>query len=192
MTGKQKCRILNEIRRQIAAQNDIRLTVEECTHKGNCRGTCPKCEWEVRMLEKELDKRRASGRKVVLAGISAGFLLTSCSPLETLKEWIRPTVLPLEGDVPAEAVEIEDPETMFPVETVTETTEALSGEPVLEVEDGEVLPEEVIELAGVSVAGAENEEEYPAAGGVAAVDWEEEELVLEGDVVSLPEDEVQP
>ena len=99
MTGKQKCKILKEIRRQIAAQNDIRFVIEECTHKGSCRGTCPKCEWEVRMLEKELEKRRASGKKVALADISAGFLLSSCAPIDALKELIHPVVQPLEGDV---------------------------------------------------------------------------------------------
>ena len=99
MTGKQKCRILKEIRRQIARQNDIRYVIEECTHKGNCRGTCPKCEWEVRMLEKELEKRRMSGKKVVLAGISVGFLLTSCSPIDTVKEFISEVSHPLEGDI---------------------------------------------------------------------------------------------
>ena len=97
MTGKQKCKILKEIRRQIAAQNDIRYVIEECMHQGNCRGTCPKCEWEVRMLESELEKRRKSGKKVVLAGISAGFLLTSCSPIDTVKELVRSVSGPLQN-----------------------------------------------------------------------------------------------
>ena len=37
--GKEKCRILKQIRAEIARQNDIAWVVEECSHKGNCRGT---------------------------------------------------------------------------------------------------------------------------------------------------------
>lgn len=72
MKGKEKCKALKEIRRQIAAQNDIAYVVEECKHKGECRGTCPKCEADVRYLERELAKKRAMGQKVALAGISLG------------------------------------------------------------------------------------------------------------------------
>ena len=51
--GKEKCRILKEIRAEIARQNGIAWTVESCAHKGNCRGTCPKCEAEVVALALE-------------------------------------------------------------------------------------------------------------------------------------------
>ncbi len=77
MKGKQKCKILKEIRAQIAKENDIEWVTENCTHKGDCRGTCPKCEAEVRMLERALECRRALGHKVALAGISAGIAFTS-------------------------------------------------------------------------------------------------------------------
>ena len=49
--GKKTCKILKEIRRQIAEANDIEYVVEECQYKGDCLGTCPKCEAEVRYLE---------------------------------------------------------------------------------------------------------------------------------------------
>ena len=42
--GKQTCRILKEIRRQIAEANDIEFATSECRYKGDCLGTCPKCE----------------------------------------------------------------------------------------------------------------------------------------------------
>ena len=51
MNGKEKCRALKEIRRQIAEKNDIPYAVSQCTHQGNCKGTCPKCEAELRYLE---------------------------------------------------------------------------------------------------------------------------------------------
>ena len=198
MTGKQKCKILKEIRRQIAAQNDIRFVIEECTHKGNCRGTCPKCEWEVRMLEKELEKRRASGKKVALAGISAGFLLSSCAPIDALKELIHPVVQPLEGDVAFEVTEGVPVEPDIPGET---ETVVLEGEPAYvpetALEEGETLPEESVELAGVPGIEtdceiiAETEEEYMLAGALLPADFEEEEPVLTGDPVYIPEDEAQ-
>ena len=51
MRGKKKCRLLREIRQRIAQENDIPLVTEECEYKGDCRGTCPKCESELRYLE---------------------------------------------------------------------------------------------------------------------------------------------
>ena len=61
--GKQTCKILKEIRKQIAAENDIKLVIEDCTYKGDCLGTCPKCEAEVRYLERELGNARGWGRR---------------------------------------------------------------------------------------------------------------------------------
>ena len=74
--GKEKCRILKEIRAEIARQNDIAWVVSECSHKGDCRGTCPKCEQEVRQLEAALARREALGKTIAVAGISAGLALT--------------------------------------------------------------------------------------------------------------------
>ena len=86
MIGKDKCKYLREIRKRIATENDIKLVTEECTYKGECTGTCPRCEAEVRYLESELDKRQKMGKLVTLAGLSlAGIacssLLASCEML---------------------------------------------------------------------------------------------------------------
>ena len=75
--GKNTCKILKEIRKQIAAENDIQLVIEECTYKGDCLGTCPKCEEEVRYLERELEKRQRMGKAAVVAGLSVGLLSAS-------------------------------------------------------------------------------------------------------------------
>lgn len=74
--GKQTCKILKDIRRQIAAANGIELAVSECRYKGDCPGTCPKCEAEVHYLEQALERRRRAGKAVSLLGISAGLLAT--------------------------------------------------------------------------------------------------------------------
>ena len=73
--GKQTCRILKEIRRQIAEANDIEFATSECRYKGDCLGTCPKCEAEVRYLEQQLRARSLAGKAVTLAGMSAGLVL---------------------------------------------------------------------------------------------------------------------
>lgn len=75
--GKETCRILKEIRRQIAEANDIEFITSECKYKGDCLGTCPKCEAEVRYLEQQLRARRLAGKAVALAGISAGVIMLS-------------------------------------------------------------------------------------------------------------------
>ena len=75
--GKQTCKILKEIRKQIAAENDIDMVVSECTYQGDCLGTCPKCEAEVRYLERELEKRQRMGKAAMVAGLSVGLLASS-------------------------------------------------------------------------------------------------------------------
>jgi len=77
--GKQTCKILKEIRKQIAAENDIKLVIEECTYQGDCKGTCPKCEAEVRYLERELEKRQRMGKAAVFAGMTLGTAITTAS-----------------------------------------------------------------------------------------------------------------
>ena len=81
--GKQTCKILKEIRKQIAEENDIKLVVEECTYQGDCLGTCPKCEAEVRYLEHELEKRQRMGKAAIFAGMTIGTAITAagCGPL---------------------------------------------------------------------------------------------------------------
>ena len=75
MRGREKCRILKEIRAEIARQNNIDLEIKACTHKGDCRGTCPRCESELRYLEAELDKRKYDTGAVLDHGVSgAGYL----------------------------------------------------------------------------------------------------------------------
>ena len=80
--GKRTCKILKEIRQQIADKNDIEYVTSECHFQGECQGTCPKCEAEVQFLENELSKRRQLGKAVAVAGIatvSLGMAMTTLS-----------------------------------------------------------------------------------------------------------------
>ncbi len=82
MKGKNRCRILKDIRHRIAEENNIEYITTECKYKGDCLGTCPKCEAEVRYLERELERRRSLGYKISVAGLAAGITLASagCTP----------------------------------------------------------------------------------------------------------------
>lgn len=86
MLGKQKCKILKEIRQKIADENDIPYVTRECTHQGNCSGTCPKCESELRYLENQLRIRSSLGKKIKVAALCAGMALTAagCSTISTV------------------------------------------------------------------------------------------------------------
>jgi TonB family protein len=72
--GKKVCKILKEIRQQIADKNEIAYVTSECHFRGECKGTCPKCEAEVRYLENELNKRKQLGKAATIAGISLGIV----------------------------------------------------------------------------------------------------------------------
>lgn len=91
MRGKEKCRALKEIRGQIARENDIPFAVSQCTYQGECRGTCPKCEAELRYLERELAIRKGLGKAVAVVGISASVCagLTACSPMDGVQDFFQ-------------------------------------------------------------------------------------------------------
>ena len=81
MLGKAKCKILKEIRQKIADENDIPYVTRECTYQGDCSGTCPRCERELRYLEQELEARRKLGKTVAVTALCTGisFGTVACS-----------------------------------------------------------------------------------------------------------------
>ena len=74
--GKSTCKLLKDIRQQIADANGISYQPKECQHKGDCAGTCPACEEEIRYLEGELKARKGNGFGMKVAGIAAGICAT--------------------------------------------------------------------------------------------------------------------
>lgn len=70
MTGKEKCRLLKQIRKEIAESNGIVYLTSECTFEGECRGACPKCDAEIRYLDGELQAKAARGEKITISGLS--------------------------------------------------------------------------------------------------------------------------
>lgn len=75
--GKKICGELKKIRRRIADENGIKLDIPECTYEGDCRGTCPRCEWEVKYLEQSLFERLKLGKIATISGIAIG--LSACA-----------------------------------------------------------------------------------------------------------------
>ena len=86
MLGKEKCRILKEIRQKIADENEIPYVTRECGFRGECRGTCPRCESELRYLESQLAARAALGKRVAVAALCASmsFAAAGCAPVDRL------------------------------------------------------------------------------------------------------------
>lgn len=70
MNGKQKCDLLKSIRKEIAEKNNIVYLTSECNHEGNCMGTCPKCDAEIRYLDMEIKRKIQLGEEVFLSGIT--------------------------------------------------------------------------------------------------------------------------
>lgn len=76
MTGKDKCKVLKEIRKQQAEALGIDLHQRECTFEGECRGTCPKCKAEEMQLNAELLRRKALA---VGGAVGVAVSLTACT-----------------------------------------------------------------------------------------------------------------
>jgi len=139
--GKRTCRILKEIRQQIADKNDIEYVTSECNFQGECEGTCPKYESELKYLENELNKRRQLGKVVAVAGISLGIvgIFSACnSPLQKRSNTTS------EQEIVQEMPEIE----IIPDKSKSESLIMICGN-IDEAIDGEVLskpPDEILPI----------------------------------------------
>ena len=164
--GKQTCKILKEIRKQIAAENDIELVVSECTYQGDCLGTCPKCEAEVRYLERELEKRQRMGKAAVFAGMSLGtlFAATSCNNSN-----------PVQQSPESEPYIPDTTEMSNQKDTIPDNAYLLEGD-VLAPEPDTLIKEE-------KKTSCKKVESLTNAASVEEEDWATEEGVTEGIVV---------
>lgn len=169
MRGKQKCRILKEIRQRIADENDIPYVTRECSFQGECRGTCPRCESELRYLEQQLARRAALGKRVSVAALCAGIALagTGCSAP------VLPGSKPAQNDL-AGAVDTADPASDPDIFVTT-------GEVPFEDESGSSMSEpETCESA--------DEPGWSGPDGTDSLSSVPEPIVLEGEVAYFPEE----
>ena len=74
--GKKVCDCLKEIRKNIADESNLELNQVECQFKGNCNGTCPKCEEELEKINKNLDHKKLVA---LLGTLSLATTLVGCS-----------------------------------------------------------------------------------------------------------------
>ena len=81
--GKSTCETLKSIRKQIADANEIPYEPRVCTHKGDCMGTCPACESEMRYIENQLNIRKMAGKAVKIVGLATVMTLTACNSIST-------------------------------------------------------------------------------------------------------------
>ena len=151
--GKKICGYLKGIRRKIAEENDIKLDIPECTYEGECRGTCPRCEWEVQYLEKTLFERMKLGKIATISGLALGLSACGGNP---------GPIIETTGDVPnTDTDNIEqadtlplppppDPDMVLPVvgelviEDFIERTDSLSDKPKQLASDAKLEDEDLI------------------------------------------------
>ena len=79
MTGKQKCDYLRKIRKSIAEDNNIEYYTEDCNFHGECLGTCPKCEEELKYLNDKIEEKRKNGEKIILDSDNVKYLNSNVS-----------------------------------------------------------------------------------------------------------------
>ena len=87
--GKSTCKLLKSIRQQIADANGISYQPKECHYEGDCAGTCPACEEEIRYLERELKVRKGNGLGMKVAGVAAGICAT-VMPMTAAAQAVKP------------------------------------------------------------------------------------------------------
>ncbi|MBR4177399.1 MAG: energy transducer TonB [Bacteroidales bacterium] len=110
--GKRICSELKAVRRRIADENGIGLHQDECKHTGDCLGTCPKCEAEVRYLEQALTHRIATGRAATVAGLTLSLAACGGTAEPTLTVDTPLNVLP--ADTTCGSDSLMNPETDVP------------------------------------------------------------------------------
>ena len=69
MNGREKCEIINRIRKKVADKNGIEFEIYDCTTEGDCTGRCEKSDMELNYLEKMLEKRQSEGKSLDLSGV---------------------------------------------------------------------------------------------------------------------------
>lgn len=102
--GRVVCNELKAIRKKIAEVNDIEYTPNECTHQGECAGTCPACEAELKYLEKQLSMRQLIGKAAVVAGL--GITVATAVGCSSLKGYQIKGTVPYQHPIPEDSVEV--------------------------------------------------------------------------------------
>lgn len=146
--GRNICNTLKAIRKQIADANGISYSPEECHFKGECKGTCPKCEQDVRDLEHELHLRQMAGKAIKVAGVALGItaLTASATSCATQKGYYKSTPPKSEKVIPILFQEYTTNDT-----ALLQAKDSLSKKGVLFVQGHLISDEDNEPLIGASV-----------------------------------------
>ena len=74
------------------------METEECTYRGECCGTCPRCDAEVRYLEDALSRRLRMGKAAVVAGVALGLAVSTGVKAQNVADTIP--LKPLATEIP--------------------------------------------------------------------------------------------
>ena len=132
-TGRHICNELKALRRRIAEENGIPLETEECTYRGECCGTCPRCDAEVRYLEDALSRRLRMGKAAMVAGVALGLAVSTGLKAQNVADTI-----------PLKPLATEIPDTVGKVRVTGVVKNSRTNEPepfvnVMVIKDGEMI-----------------------------------------------------
>ncbi len=144
--GKFICKELKTVRKRIAEENNIPLEIKECTYEGPCRGTCPRCEAEVRYLENSLAHRLKMGKVATVAGLALGLASCGGGQAERTDTLLRSTSsstspslgeeqMPEVPEGPSEIIKVPE---VGELEVVGDVEEVLPPPPRLDIDEDEV------------------------------------------------------
>lgn len=202
MNGKEKCLYLKELRNKMAKENGIEYHTDECKFKGDCKGTCPKCEAELKELTRKINEKR---RRKYLVGVSVGVAalgLVGCTDTSTSDVGlVGPSVenhsteeSQLEGDLAVDLTESNE----CNIENTTEDDRHFSGDVVyvgdLDDTDDETTTEE--ETTSGNLIGNQGMDDYQLEGGLSLDEYHNQKSTRDKDqsteISSLEQLEPEP
>ena len=97
MTGEERRKWLQRIRRRIAEHNDI-VYMQSEQHETNCAGDCKVCQAEARYIDSELSRKAKLGEEVKLSSILSELLMDVDLTLgiqknDHLTEKLKPSII---------------------------------------------------------------------------------------------------
>lgn len=189
--GKSKCDYLKKIRENIAKHYGIPFQTKECGFEGECKGTCPKCEQEVRYLEMELLKMGVLKKSLTLA----------CA-LPMMASAVGSAEAPLKGMM-APAVEATD---FAPLEKKVVRKNFSPASLQLQEEEGEIppppppppflftpppIPDDIIVTEGIVTEGDIPPPPIPDNIVIGDIDYHKDEIIPKCPVVTIDKSKVQ-
>jgi hypothetical protein len=180
-TGRRICDALKDIRKTVGESEGINLNQSECHHKGECLGTCPKCEAELREINSKVSHNRLLA---IGTATLAAMSLSACGPVSSDLSGDTEIATNSSTSDKSTVTSKQDQEAVKEKETTesktqsTDTTEKSTD--LTDTETSEVTSEtsNYYELSG-DIAGTLTNEELGYTGTVPSTETEEESSIEE-------------